>query len=210
MGPVCVVVNTSNPHMNGPFVIQKFTSVMKDGKLYEGFDILLTHCPMKDIKKKGYKAKLVSENEILVQVPTASEDWKDGSMLAGFLRVENCGRFEETYTVERIKYSSTAAQREVEAAPPLVKFFRLYFAEYPGLFKGPFSTTGDDDAYISPLVAPCSSCVVAPDAHGRLVQHTMPYFTMKWRICAGEVKQACEMVHDVSGDGQLEAMLASE
>jgi hypothetical protein len=206
-------VNTSNPNLNGPFVIQKFDHVIDAGKVYKGFDIVLPHCAWKDIENERYSAKIVAHNEIMMQVLSASEDWKDGTLLAGIRAKDDCERFVEAYNVECTKYKGKSSQDDDDAGPPVVKSYRLFFQNCPGLFKGPFSDNNDDDdAFISSLLVPYTSTKVSrPDAHGRQKQLAFPYFALKWRVCCGKIQRATPAkTHDKGSKNQLNSMFERE
>jgi hypothetical protein len=64
-----IFVDTKNPDKNGEFLIIKFKDVKKDGVFRNGFYIELD-CDIRDYLEDKYKARLVSPNEILFEMPS--------------------------------------------------------------------------------------------------------------------------------------------
>jgi len=63
-----IEVDTRNPEKNGEFMIIKFKDIKKDGVFRNGFYIEL-ECDVRDYLNEKYKARLISPNEILFEMP---------------------------------------------------------------------------------------------------------------------------------------------
>lgn len=67
--PSVIDVNLDYPERNREFIIVVYKDVERDGVLHNGFDIII-QAELGDYFKDQYSAKLISENEILVTMPS--------------------------------------------------------------------------------------------------------------------------------------------
>lgn len=63
-------VDINHPERNREVVIVKFTDVAMEGKLHNGFDILIPAVDMRDYLTDKFKLEIVSDNELLLTMPS--------------------------------------------------------------------------------------------------------------------------------------------
>lgn len=88
-------IDIENPERNREVKIIPFVNVVQDGVLHNGFDIAIDAIDMRDYVQDMYKAELISANEILLKMPSASHAWLNEP------RTANCPRTQEAYEVAR-------------------------------------------------------------------------------------------------------------
>jgi hypothetical protein len=117
-------VNIVFAERNGPFIIIHFREVLMDGKIHNGYRILLMDAHMLDYIEDLYNAIQVSRNQVMASLPSVSRAFRKAANMNAFFAQQQ----KDGMLCEKKKLAMNATRNEITGDPDrLTKKFLLTF-----------------------------------------------------------------------------------
>jgi hypothetical protein len=137
--PVHIEVNTYRPEENGPCMIFAFQNKKQNRFVYDGFNITI-ECDLRDLLHDRYDAQLLSDHEVLVQIPAYSYSYLHD--IAAYNEEQKCAAVKQSHIVNR-----NAVVKDPK------RFNKLFLYIFKKPLINVFSVANEEEDYTSGRIA---------------------------------------------------------